>query len=328
MENNITQPEVPQTLVEAIRYFSNPENCLKFIVPLRWPNGITCPQCGSTEHSFISTRCVWKCKAKACKKQFSCKVGTIMEDSPLGLDKWLTAIWMIANCKNGISSYEIGRALGITQKSAWFLLHRIRLAMQTGTFGKMSGEIEVDETFIGGKARNMHANKRREKIAGRGSVGKEIVMGILERGGKVRTKRIPSTRKKIVQEEVKANVEAGSLVCTDALPSYEGLSAEFIHEAVNHDAGEYVRGMVHTNGMENYWSLLKRALKGTYVSVEPYHLFRYLDEQAFRFNERKHDDDTVKKDGERFVQVTGQIAGKRLTYAKLTGKTPECATEL
>ncbi len=204
METNTPNPK---TLVEAIRYFSDPDTCLKFLIPLRWPDGIACPRCGSAEHSFISTRRVWKCKG--CKKQFSVKVGTVMEDSPLGLDKWLTAIWLIANAKNGISSWEVHRALGITQKSAWFLLHRIRLAMQTGTFVKLSGEVEVDETFIGGKARNMHKDKRAEKIHGRGGVGKAVVLGILERGGKVKTTVIPNTKKKTIQPIVRETVEAG-----------------------------------------------------------------------------------------------------------------------
>jgi len=311
----------PKTLVEAIRYFADPDTCLKFLVPLRWPDGVVCPRCGSKEHSFISTRRTWKCKG--CKKQFSVKVGTVMEDSPLGLDKWLTAIWLIANAKNGISSWEAHRALGITQKSAWFLLHRIRLAMQTGSFAKLSGEVEVDETFIGGKARNMHKGKRAEKIQGRGTAGKAIVIGVLERDGEVRTKVIPDTKKGTVQAEVRANVKPGTLVCTDALKSYEGLAPDYVHEAVDH-AVEYVRGNCHTNGLENYWSLLKRCIRGTYVSVEPFHLFRYLDEENFRYNERKHPSGTVKTDGERFINVTGSTAGKRLTYKKLTGKAEAC----
>jgi transposase-like protein len=322
-----TTTHTPKTLQEAIRFFSDPDTCIQFMTPLRWPNGIKCPNCGSTEHSYLKTRRVWKCRAKACRKQFSIKVGTIMEDSPLGLDKWLAAIWLIANAKNGISSWEVHRALGITQKSAWFLLHRIRLAMQTGTFHKLSGEVEVDETFIGGKARNMHADKRAEKIHGRGACGKAVVIGILERGKEVRTKVIPNTKKKTVQAEVREHVEPGSLVCTDALKSYEGLSTAYIHEAVDH-AVEYVRGNVHTNGLENYWSLLKRCIRGTYVSVEPFHLFRYLDEEAFRFNERKRPDETIKTDSERFVQVLGMIAGKRLTYAHLTGNGPELPPEI
>ena len=311
----------PQTLVDAIRFFADPDACLNHFIPIRWPNGITCPHCQSKEHAFIASRRIWRCKG--CKKQFSIKVGTVMEDSPLGLDKWLTAVWLIANAKNGISSWEAHRALGITQKSAWFLLHRIRLAMQQDTLGKLGGTVEVDETFIGGKARNMHKDKRAEKIYGRGAAGKAIVIGVLERGGKVRTKVIPDTKKQTVQAEVRANVEAGTPVYTDALPSYVGLAPDYVHEAVDH-ATEYVRGSVHTNGLENYWSLLKRCVRGTYVNVEPFHLFRYLDEEAFRFNERKYPDGGVKRDAERFRDVAAGVAGKRLTYKKLTGKTPEC----
>ncbi len=312
-----TTPNTPTTLVESIRYFSDPDTCLNYLIPIRWPDGITCPHCGGKEHAFIASRRIWRCKG--CKKQFSVKVGTVMEDSPLGLDKWLTAIWLIANAKNGISSWEAHRALGITQKSAWFLLHRIRLAMQNGSLGKLSGEVEVDETFIGGKARNMHKDKRAEKIHGRGGVGKAVVLGILERGGKVKTTVIPNTKKKTIQPIVCDTVEAGATISTDALLSYRGLSPDYVHDAVDHAANEYVRGNVHTNGMENYWSLLKRCIKGTYVSVEPFHLFRYLDEEAFRFNERKHANGAVKTDGGRFIDVTGSIAGKRLTYKKLTG---------
>ena len=320
MDANTPNAATPKTLVEAIRFFSEPDNCLNYLIPIRWPNGITCPHCGSKEYAFIASRRIWRCKSKACGKQFSIKIGTVMEDSPLGLDKWFTAIWLVANAKNGISSWEVHRALGITQKSAWFLLHRIRLAMQHGTFGKLSGEVEVDETFIGGKARNMHADKRAEKIHGRGGVGKAIVLGILERGGKVKTTVIPNTKKATIQPIVRDTVESGASISTDSLKSYEGLTPDYVHEAVDHAAHEYVRDNVHTNGLENYWSLLKRCIKGTYVSVEPFHLFRYLDEEAFRFNERKHADGEVKTDGERFIDVAEGISGKRLTYKKLTGQ--------
>ena len=306
------QDNFPQTLMEAIKYFSNEDNALNFMVAIRWQNGIICPRCESKEHSFLSTRRLWKCKA--CKKQFTVKVGTIMEDSPIPLDKWLCAIWMICNCKNGISSYEIHRALGITQKSAWFLMHRIRVAMQTGSFEKMSGTVEADETFIGGKASNMHKWKREQKIQGRGGVGKTIVMGILERHGEVRTQIIKDRDAETLQGIVRENVEEGSNVYTDAHPSYFGLSSDFIHEFVNHTE-EYVRGLVHTNGLENFWSCLKRGLKGTYIAVTPTHLFRYVDEQAFRFNNRKTND------AARFLLTCFSISGRRLTYKKLTGKT-------
>src|SRR5260221_7651188 len=212
----MTNTTVPQTLLEAVRYFSDIDTCLNLMVQLRWPNGVVCPRCQGKEPHFISTRKMWRCNS--CKKQFSIKVGTIFEDSPLGLDKWLAAIWLITNAKNGISSYEIHRALGVTQKSAWFMLHRIRVAMQTGSFEKMQGEIESDETYIGGKARNMHFGKR--KALGRGSVGKAIVHGLLERHGKVKVKVVPNARKGTVQAEIRANVKLGSEVFTDSLPSY------------------------------------------------------------------------------------------------------------
>ena len=302
--------DFPQTLQEAIKHFSNPDVCLAFVADLRWPHGVTCPRCGHKETSFISTRRLWKCKG--CKKQFSVKVGTIFEDSPLGLDKWLAAIWMIANDKNGISSYEIHRALDITQKSAWFMLHRIRLAMQTGTFQKLSGDVEVDETYIGGKARNMHKDKREAKIKGGGTVGKIAVMGLLERRGKVRTKVIDHADQETLHGEVKSHVRKGTRIYTDEWKGYSGLDAEYIHNVINH-AEAYVRGNVHTCGIDNYWSLLKRSIKGTYVSVEAFHLFRYLDEQAFRFNER------IGNDADRFKETVRSIVGKRLTYEKLTG---------
>ena len=303
--------DLPQTLQEAILYFADPEGAFETVINLRWSNGVTCPHCGSQSVGYTSTRKIWKCKNKECRKQFSIKTGTVMEDSPLGLDKWLIAIWMIANC----SSYEIHRAIGITQKSAWFLLQRIRLAMQTGSFEKMSGAVEVDETYVGGKARFMYKAKR-AKIGGRGASGKTIVLGVLDRTTrKVKTKVITSTKREVLTEEIKKVVEVGSTVYTDAHSGYDLLTQEeYIHMVIDH-AKAYVDGHISTNGIENFWSLLKRALKGTYISVEPFHLFRYLDEQGFRFNNRKNND------GERFGKAASALSGKRLTYKKLTGKT-------
>jgi transposase-like protein len=305
--------DFPQTLQEAIKYFSDPDTCLVFIVQMRWPDGVTCPYCAGKAMSYLSTCRKWKCMNKECHKQFSAKVGTVMEDSPIGLDKWLAAMWMICNAKNGISSYEISRALDITQKSAWFLNHRIRLAMQNGTFEKLSGQVEVDETYIGGLARNMHRDKRDKKITGTGGAGKVAVMGLLERDGKVRAKVIADATQATLHSEVRENVEAGADLFTDGWKGYSGLHADYIHQVIDH-AEKYVDGQIHTNGIENFWSLLKRGIKGTYVSVEPFHLFRYLDEQTFRFNTRKG------KDADRFVQAVQAIAGKRLTYEELTGK--------
>jgi transposase-like protein len=316
METNTTLPE---TLVEAIRYFSNPETCLKFMAALRWPNGVECPQCGNKNVRFLANARLWKCNAKHPRQKFSVKVGTIFEDSPIGLDKWLAAIWMIANCKNGVSSYEIHREIGVTQKTAWFMLHRIRLAMQTGTFQKLSGQVESDETYIGGKARNMHKWKREKNIKGRGTAGKAIVMGILERHGKdnlvsrVRAKVIQSTATPTIQREIREAVEPKSELFTDELSSYVGLDPEYAHKVINHMEA-YVQGNVHTNGIENFWSLLKRTIRGTYVSVEPFHLFRYVDEQSFRFNNRLDDN------AGRFASVASSVVGKRIMYRTLTGK--------
>jgi len=303
----------PTTLLEAIRFYSDLDVATKAFAALRWPDGPVCPWCESKENFYTPSRRGWKCKA--CRKRFSPKVGTICEDSPIGFDKWLTAMWMIASDKNGISSWELHRALGVTQKSAWFMLQRIRLAMQTGTFEKAAGQVEVDETYIGGKARNMHKHVRERKITGTGGKDKTAVMGILERSGKVRTKIVSGTKRKVLQEIVRQHVEPGAEVFTDALKSYDGLNPDYLHQVVDH-AVEYVKGHVHTNGLENFWSLLKRTLKGTYVSVEPFHLFRYLDEQSFRYNERKD----VQGDGGRFKSVVRGCAGKRLTYKHLTGK--------
>ena len=300
-------------------FFSDANRCHEYAESLRWPEGVTCPRCGHKEHSYISTRRKWFCKG--CKKQFTVKVGTLFEDSPIGMDKWMMAVWMIVNCKNGISSYEIARDLGITQKTAWFLDHRVRRALQEGSFEKLTGEVEVDETFIGGKARNMHVEKRKRRITGTGGHDKVPVMGILERGGKVRTKVVPDRKKKALQAEVREHVEAGAALYSDALLSYEGLAGEFAHQVIDH-AVAYVDGRVHTNGLENFWSLLKRSIAGTYVSVEPFHLHRYLDEQAYRFNNRKL------SDAERFEQAMRNINGKRVTWNEVTGKDGSRATWL
>jgi transposase-like protein len=313
-----TEPRQPQTLIEAIRYFADPDIALRTMVKLRWPDGVHCPTCGRTDPRFIATRRMWECKEKHPRKQFSAKVGTIFEDSPIDLGKWFAAIWMVANCKNGISSYEMHRALGVTQKTAWFMDHRIRLAMQTGSFEKMSGSVEADETFIGGLSKNMHKSRRAKTITGTGGAGKEAVVGILRRTdkkgpSKVKATHVPNVRGSTLQQEVRDTVETGSFLYTDAWAAYRALGIDYFHSVIDH-AVSYAEGNVHTNGIENFWSLLKRTIKGTYVSVEPFHLGRYLDEQAFRFNEREHND------GFRFRKVASSVTGRRLTYAELTGK--------
>ena len=307
---------IPDTLVGAITYFSDRDTAIGFVASLRWSNGVQCPHCGGTDTPFLKSRRIWQCKG--CRKQFSVKVGTIFEDSPIPLSKWLPTMWLLVNCKNGVSSYEVARDIGVTQKTAWFMLHRLRLAIQSKTVEKIGGTVEVDETFIGGRARNMHKGKRDCAIKGRGPIGKVAVMGLLERHGPhghstVRTQVVRGRRKRHLQPVVRQYVETGSVLYTDALKSYNDLSADYIHGVIDH-AEAYVDGQIHTNGCENFWSLLKRALKGTYVSIEPFHLFRYLDEQAYRFNNRKV------SDARRFINAVASVVGKRLTYDDLTGK--------
>lgn len=308
--------EIPQTLLEAVRYFSIPAHCNDFMREIKWPGGkIVCPKCGNDSCKELETRPgTLKCNRASCQKQFSYKVGTIFEDSPLGLDKWFCAVWSIANCKNGISSHELGRAIGVTQRTAWFMLHRIREAMRTGTFQKIKGEVEVDETFIGGKAKNMHKHKREKLIEGRGPVGKTAVQGILERGGEVRTKVVSVTDGETLRGNVLRNVDRSATVYTDALPAYTDLNRSFLHMTVDHVV-EYVKGRVHTNGIENFWSLLKRALKGAYTKCAPFHVHRYCDEEAWRFNNRKTGD------GGRFEALLKMVVGRRLTWRQL------CAVE-
>jgi transposase-like protein len=318
----------PLTLQEAITHFADYENCRQFMVAVRWPDGkVCCPTCGSERVSYLQNARLYKCYGTHPRPKFSLKIGTVFEDSPVGLEKWLPAVWLIVNCKNGISSHEVGRALGVTQKTAWFMLHRVRLALQNGSLTKLGGgeggsEVEADETFIGGKARNMHMDVRERRITGTGGKDKTAVMGILERGGQVRTIVVPSRRKNVLQEHVRNHVAAGTALYTDALMSYDGLAQEYAHKVIDH-AERYVDGRVHTNSLENFWSLLKRGINGTYVSVEPFHLFRYLDEQTFRYNYRKGSDGKPLTDAERFGLALSQIVGKRLTYSDLTGKTAD-----
>jgi transposase-like protein len=304
----------PSTLQEAILFFSDAERCRQYLIDRRWPDGVTCPRCGSKKVAYQPKYNRWQCASDHDRRQFTLKTGTIFEDSPIGLDKWLAVMWQVVNCKNGISSYEVHRAIGVTQKTAWFMDHRIRFALGMQHADKLTGEVEADETFIGGKARNMHVGKRERRITGTGGKDKVAVMGLLERGGKVRTAIIPNRRKSSLQAEVRKHVEAGAELYADALLSYHGLATQYTHQVVDH-AVQYVDGKVHTNGLENFWSTLKRGISGTYISVEPFHLFRYLDEQTFRYNHREG-----MSDADRFDVAVRRIIGKRLTFDQLTGK--------
>ena len=319
VERNDGKPKGPRTLQEAIVYFADKQVAHEFAVMMRWPDGnIFCPFCQCADYSYISTRQIWKCKG--CKKQFSARIGTIFEDSPLPMPKWFAAIWMLINCKNGISSYELHRALGVTQKTAWFMLHRIRAAIKAKSFDKkLAGIVEADETFIGGLFKNMH-KKRRAKVraeseaAGaetmRGAMGKTLVQAVLERDGEIRAHVIPSTKIEDRLPFLEQNVKDGSALMTDEGYTNRKFDEHFVHEFVDHEV-EYVRGNVHCNGVENFWSLLQRALSGTYISVEPYHLSAYVDEQAFRFNNRKDNDQG------RFLKALAMAPTARLTYKEL-----------
>lgn len=317
---------VPKTLQQAIQYFTDYDNCREFMVAIRWLDGVVrCPRCNSDKVTYLAKARLYRCYGAHPKQKFSLKVGTVMEDSAIPLEKWLPAIWMLINDKNGISSYELHRAIGVTQKSAWFMLHRIRLAMKAQSFGNQwklggdNGPVEIDETFIGGELKNMHKDKKVRYVKRGGAHGKTVVMGFLDRDLRhVRAKVVPNVKRETLQTEVLREVKYGSKVFTDEHVGYDNLKYKFVHEVVNH-ANEYVKGQVHTNGMENFWSLLKRTLAGTYVAVEPYHLERYIDEQVFRFNNRATKENPV-EDSDRFMLAVSQIVGKRLTFAEVTGK--------
>lgn len=322
--------EAPKTLLEAVQYFSDAENCRQFMIQVRWADGIVrCPNCGSEKVTYLENANLYKCNQKHPRQKFSLKVGTVFEDSPIGLEKWIPAAWMLSNMRNGVSSYELSRSLGVTQKTAWFMLHRIRKAMEvTGDAPKLGGKnqtVQVDETFIGGQPKNFHAERRermrREVRSERvqmynGTYGHQIsVMGMMDKDSReIRAKVVPNVRREVLQKEILATIEWGSTLHTDEARSYKSLKDKYVHETVNH-AMTYVRGNVHTNSLENFWSLLKRNLKGTYVAVEPFHLDRYLAEQCFRFNTNR-----THKDGDRFRKLMTQIVGKRLTLSELTGK--------
>jgi transposase-like protein len=308
------EDSAPVTLQDVVTYFADKDAAHAFAVAMRWPDGVFCPFCQCCENNYIATRRIWKCKG--CKKQFSLRLGTIFEDSPIPLSKWFVAVWMLSNCKNGISSYELHRALDVTQKTAWFMLHRVRAAIKAKSFDKkLAGIVEADECFIGGLFKNMHEHKREAIRAAntpkkRGGIGKTIVQAALERDGEIRAQIIESVELEPRLAFLKENVEEGSKLMTDEGYNSPAFGENFVHDFVNHEE-EYMRGNVYTNGVENFWALLQRTIGGTYVSVEPYHLSAYVDEQSFRFNQRKDDD------AGRFLKAMAMVPTARLTYKEL-----------
>jgi len=299
-----------KTLQDAFSYFSDPQNAVDYVVALRWPEGVSCPTCGSKDVTYLKKRYLYQCHGKHPKRQFSPKVGTVMESSPISLGNWLIVSWMLACCRNGVSSYEIARTIGITQKSAWFMLHRLREAMTEKSIS-LQGEVEVDEAFIGGLSQNKHLRKRLKKEP------KQVVLGILERGGRVATTIVPEATKEHIIPALKRRIEPGTVIYSDSSQIYNSVA----HGQVSHISGRYVEGPIHTNGIENFFSTLKRTLKGTYIQVSPYHLPAYVSEQAFRYNHRKK---IVYTEAQRFGDVVVGGLGKRLTWNHLvrTGRGP------
>jgi transposase-like protein len=327
MTDKADNKEFPKSLLEATRYFADPDVCVDFVAAMRWPDGVTCPHCDNKRVSYLSSRRIWKCMKKECHKQFSVKTSSIFEDSPITLDKWLTAVWFVVNCKNGISSYELAKDLKVTQKTAWFMLHRVREALSDGRkhkLGSNGGAVESDECHVGPIPGKMHRDRRAKAHAAGRYSNKSSIHGMLDRElRQIRAKVVPNVKRETLQNAILDNVSPFAKLYTDQFVSYDGLDKKFVHETVNH-LNEYVRGQVHTNGLENFWSLLKRTLRGTYVCVEPFHMDQYLSEQVFRFNNRATKDNPL-TDADRFTLAVSQVAGKRLTYAELTGKVGETA---
>lgn len=314
--------DAPRSLQKAIQLFTDEQVCIDAVASMRWPNGAECPHCQAKEPYYLATQKRWKCRA--CRKQFSVKVGTIFEDSAIPLQKWLPALWMLVNDKNGISSWELHRALEVSQKTAWFMLHRLRMVMKSNLVGPLGGTeggpVEIDETFVGGAKRFMHASKKRRFSKTAKVDNKTAVMGFLDRElRRVRAKVIPNIKRETLQNEILNEIQRGSKIYTDEARTYDRIGAEYVHEVVN-KVETYVNGQVHVNGLENFWSCFKRTLKGTYIAVEPFHLDRYLDEQIFRFENRATKENRL-TDSDRFVAALAQVAGKRLTFKELTGKT-------
>ena len=307
---------IPETMIEAVRQFADAEKAHDFGVQMRWPTGVACPlECGSVKVSYMPKRRRWYCND--CKGQFTAKVGTIFEDSPIGFDKWLPAIWLISSNRNGISSYEIARALKVTQKTAWFMMHRIRTALESDDTTPLTGTVEADEAYIGGSWEKMN-RKRRARVEATGKTArasKAAVFGMVQRGGKVRAFAVDDTQHRTLLPKLRASIHHDATLYTDKSSLYTHANEFFLHHsAVDHHLEEWVRGNVHTNNIECFWAVLKRTIGGTYIHVNPRHLDRYLAEQVFRFDEREN------QDGPRFVKATKRADGRRLTYRGLTAK--------
>lgn len=296
------------SLFEMVAAFPDEQSCVDHLRSIRWKNGAFCPHCGSTKVYHFSDLRTHKCGD--CRQRFSIKVGTIFEDSKIGLHKWFMAIYLITSHKKGIASAQLARDIEVTQKTAWFMLHRLRHAAETKSFNEpLKGEVEADETYVGGKEKNKHADKR---VPGsQGGANKAVVFGMLERGGELRVKKVPDAKARTVQAEINEHAAPGPNIMTDEHHGYRGLQGRFNHYTINHLAGEYVKHyFIHTNGLEGAWSLFKRQVFGIHHWVSTKHLGRYLGEFTLRYNRREPGE------GERVNDFLSRVAG-RLTYKAL-----------
>lgn len=296
------------SVIELIRHFDTEAKCAEYLAMKRWNGNPVCPKCGHDKVYTLKGK-TQRYKCGGCREQFSVRVGTIFEASPIKLQTWFLAIYLVTAHKKGISSLQLSRDLNVTQKTAWFMLHRIRFAMGMEPSEQLDGTVEVDETFVGGKVKNMHRSKRPEGAQGGG--GKAAVLGMLDRDGDLIAKHVPDTEKSTLLPIINAAVAKGSTICTDEFPAYKSLRRVYDHQTVKHSAEEYVRGAIHTNSIEGFWSLLKRGIVGIYHFTSEKHLQKYVDEFAYRYNSR------TMNDSSRFAHMTTTLSG-RLTYSMLT----------
>lgn len=299
-----------ESLIQMMSAFPDEQSAIDHFTAIRWKNGAFCPHCGSAKVYHFADRRTHKCGEKDCRKRFSIKVGTIFEDSKIELRKWMLAVWLITSHKKGIASTQLAKDIGVTQKTAWFMLHRLRFAAQTKSFNRpLEGEIEADETFIGGKEKNKHEWQR---TGGKqGGAGKVAVLGMLERGGELITGTVRNLRARTIQGAIAHFVAPGANIMTDEHIGFVGLQGRFHHHTVNHSTGVYVKDFYnHTNGIESVWSLFKRQIIGTHHYLSPKHLSRYLGEMTWRFNLR------TTSEGDRVNALLDRTSG-RLTYKEL-----------